>query len=53
MITKEPDQQSEKLNKEDFKAALLTLKICEEAFMYFNCGAIAGASQSHKHMQVI
>lgn len=50
VITKEPDPQTERLTKEDFKAALLTLKVCDEAFMYFNCGALAGASQSHKHM---
>ena len=38
VITKEPDSQTDKLNREDFKAALLTLKVCEEGFMYFNCG---------------
>ena len=53
VITKEPDSQQDKLTKNDFKAALLTLKVLDEAFMFFNCGALAGASQSHKHMQFI
>jgi ATP adenylyltransferase/5',5'''-P-1,P-4-tetraphosphate phosphorylase II len=50
VITKEPDSQQDKLTKSDFQAALLTLSVLDEAFMFFNCGAVAGASQSHKHM---
>ena len=53
VITKEAESQSEKLNKDDFQAALLTMKVLEDAFMYFNSGPIAGASQNHKHMQVV
>jgi ATP adenylyltransferase len=53
VITKEPENQSEKLSRDDFKAALLTLKVLEDAFMYYNSGPIAGASQNHKHMQVV
>ena len=53
VITKEPERQSSKLNTEDFKAALIALKTLDEAFLYYNAGAVAGASQDHKHMQVI
>ena len=53
MITKEPEKQSSKLNTSDFKASLLALKSLDEAFLYYNAGEIAGASQDHKHMQVI
>lgn len=53
VISKEPEPQSERLSLEDFKASLLTLKSLNEAFMYYNSGPLAGASQNHKHMQVI
>ena len=29
------------------------MKCLDESFMYFNSGKKAGASQEHKHMQVI
>lgn len=53
MITKEPERQQAKLNMDDFKAVLLALKTLDEAFVYYNSGGEAGASQDHKHMQVI
>lgn len=53
VITKEPERQSSRLNKRDFEAALLALKSLDEAFLYYNAGEIAGASQDHKHMQII
>ena len=37
----------------DFMAALVALKTLDEAFMYYNSGPVAGASQQHKHMHVI
>ena len=53
VITKEPERQQGKMTLEDFKAALIALKTLDEAFMYYNSGEVAGASQDHKHMQVI
>ena len=53
VITKEPERQSSKLNRRDFEAALIAMKTLDEAFLYYNAGEIAGASQEHKHMQVI
>ena len=53
VITKEPERQQGKLNMDDFKAVLLALKTLDEGFVYYNSGAEAGASQDHKHMQVI
>jgi ATP adenylyltransferase/5',5'''-P-1,P-4-tetraphosphate phosphorylase II len=45
VITKEAESQTERLSKEDFKAALTALKTLDEAFMYYNAGTIAGCSQ--------
>ena len=53
VITKEPERQQSRLTTSDFKAALLALKTLDEAFLYYNAGSAAGASQDHKHMQVI
>ena len=53
VITKEPEKQQSRLNRADFEAVLLAMKTLDEAFMYYNAGEIAGASQEHKHMQVI
>ena len=53
VITKEPEPQTSKLNTSDFKAALLALQTLGDSFMYYNSGPTAGASQDHKHMQVI
>lgn len=50
VITKEPERQQGRLNTSDFKAALIALKTLDEAFLYYNAGAVAGASQDHKHM---
>ena len=44
VITKEPERQQTRLNTSDFKAALIALKTLDEAFMYYNAGAAAGAS---------
>ena len=53
VITKEPENQGNRLNTTDFMAALVALKTLDEAFMYYNSGPTAGASQNHKHMHVI
>ena len=53
VITKEPEPQSTRLDLADFKAALLCMKGLNESFMFYNSGPIAGASQNHKHMQVV
>ena len=41
------------LNHSDFEATCITMKTLDESFAYFNSGHKAGASQPHKHIQVI
>ncbi|KAF9431430.1 bifunctional AP-4-A phosphorylase/ADP sulfurylase [Entomortierella beljakovae] len=56
IITKEFHRQTEPLTPEDLVSvwiALKSLKNSENALAYFNCGSRSGASQPHKHMQVL
>ena len=36
----------------DFEAALIAMKALD-GFIFYNSGPLAGASQSHKHIQVV
>ncbi|MCG8570198.1 MAG: phosphorylase [Spirochaetes bacterium] len=52
IVTKKFEEQTNLLNLRDFAA----LSICLKSFSglgFYNSGTIAGASQSHKHLQVI
>ena len=52
IVTKEHEDQRELLNERDFEA----LAICmdeAEVLAFYNGGTEAGASQSHKHLQVV
>ncbi|KAF9355431.1 bifunctional AP-4-A phosphorylase/ADP sulfurylase [Mortierella sp. AD094] len=56
VITKEFHRQTEPLTPEDLTAVWDTLKALKnshDAVAFFNCGSRSGASQPHKHMQVI
>ncbi|KAF9582002.1 bifunctional AP-4-A phosphorylase/ADP sulfurylase [Lunasporangiospora selenospora] len=56
VVTKEFHQQTEPLSPEDMLAVWNTLaavKNPENALAFYNCGAKSGASQPHKHLQVI
>ena len=53
IITKAKKQQTDLLNKEDFEAVCITMRAMDESFAFYNAGEIAGASQNHKHIQVI
>lgn len=52
VITKEKEKQGDLLNKRDFEATLLPMKTLE-GFAFYNSGSRAGASQGHKHIQVL
>ena len=53
VISKEFEPQNHKLNITDFEAVLIGMKALETGVSYMNCGINAGASQPHKHLQVI
>ncbi|KAI1320978.1 bifunctional AP-4-A phosphorylase/ADP sulfurylase [Mortierella claussenii] len=56
IVTKELHQQTEPLSPEDMMAVWSTLKAVKnsrDALAFFNCGTRSGASQHHKHLQVI
>ncbi|KAF9161005.1 bifunctional AP-4-A phosphorylase/ADP sulfurylase [Mortierella sp. AD010] len=56
IITKEFHRQTEPLTPEDMMAVWNTMKALKnshDALAFFNCGSRSGASQPHKHMQVI
>ncbi|KAF9107256.1 bifunctional AP-4-A phosphorylase/ADP sulfurylase [Mortierella sp. AM989] len=56
IVTKEFHRQTEPLTPEDLTAiwdTLMALKNSDNAVAFFNCGSLSGASQPHKHMQVI
>ncbi len=40
------------MNLRDFEASLITMKALD-GFIFYNSGPISGASQSHKHLQVV
>jgi sulfate adenylyltransferase (ADP) / ATP adenylyltransferase len=52
VITKEKEAQGDLLNWRDFEASLLTMKALD-GFVFYNSNSISGASQQHKHMQVV
>jgi len=51
IITKDFEHQSAALNSDDMQAIVLTMKIVENGFIFYNCGKNSGASQVHKHVQ--
>ncbi|KAG0367994.1 hypothetical protein BC939DRAFT_271581 [Gamsiella multidivaricata] len=56
IITKEFQPQTNPLTPDDLLAVwntLMALRNSKDAVAFFNCGSRAGASQAHKHMQVI
>ncbi|CAG8520552.1 9073_t:CDS:2 [Funneliformis mosseae] len=55
VITKEFEKQMEPLNQEDLTAlwyCMMQIKN-QQTLAFYNCGDFSGASQSHKHMQII
>lgn len=44
-------RQDEPLDRDDFAAALDTIKALEDFFVIYNCTETAGCSRVHKHMQ--
>ncbi len=52
IVTKEREEQGEKLNVRDFEAAITVMKTLN-GFFFYNSHPQSGASQSHKHMQVV
>lgn len=52
VTTKERESQTVSLSQEDLEATLMTMKAID-GFAYFNCGAIAGSSVPHKHIQIV
>lgn len=52
MITKEFQSQNDKLTKEDISYAALASEAVN-GLLFFNGGAKSGATQPHKHLQVL
>jgi ATP adenylyltransferase len=52
VITKEREQQGDLLNVRDFEASIKAMKALD-GFLFYNSDPVAGASESHKHLQVI
>jgi ATP adenylyltransferase len=52
MITREFEEQENQLNLADFLAVTLTLREIE-GLVFYNSGKLAGASQRHKHLQLV
>ena len=52
IVTREYEPQTYLLNRRDFYAAACGLK-ARDALVFYNSGSIAGASQSHKHLQLV
>lgn len=52
-VTREYVEQTAPLTKEDFHAIAFLLRGTENGYAIFNCGKIAGASQSHRHIHVV
>ena len=53
IITKKKEKQTDLLNQKDFEAICITMKALDDSFAFFNSGVNAGASQHHKHVQVL
>jgi len=52
IVTREHEEQSSPLNERDFQALALVMKDAE-VLCFYNGGTEAGASQAHKHVQVV
>jgi ATP adenylyltransferase len=52
MITRDFEEQENQLNLADFLAVVLTLREVE-GLVFYNSGKLAGASQRHKHLQLV
>jgi ATP adenylyltransferase len=52
MITREFEEQENQLNLADFLAVTLTLREID-GLVFYNSGKLAGASQRHKHLQLV
>jgi ATP adenylyltransferase len=52
IVTKQFEKQTDPLNLRDFTAILHCL-LEIDGFVFFNCGPDSGASQPHKHIQVL
>lgn len=52
MITRDFEEQENQLNLADFLAVALTLREIE-GLVFYNSGKLAGASQRHKHLQLV
>jgi ATP adenylyltransferase len=52
VATKDFEPQNEQLNVSDIKALWYTVNIFD-GLGFYNCGKVSGASQPHKHMQLI
>jgi ATP adenylyltransferase len=52
IVTREFEQQQAQLTQKDCEALLIALTEID-GLAFYNAGAVAGASQSHKHFQVI
>lgn len=54
VVTKQFEHQTDPLNLQDLEATWQTVQaIPQGALAYFNCGPESGASQPHKHIQVV
>lgn len=54
VVTREFEQQTEPLNVQDLTATWQTMQAFPKgALAYFNCGPESGASQPHKHIQIV
>jgi len=52
LVTREFESQNDLLNRDDF-TALAELMLAVDGLAFFNGGTLAGASQPHKHLQLI
>jgi sulfate adenylyltransferase (ADP) / ATP adenylyltransferase len=51
LVTREPEEQESLLTLADFEALFRVAD--DSALVFYNAGAIAGASQRHKHLQLV
>eukprot|EP01137_Pigoraptor_chileana_P000361 Opistho-2@36397 len=52
VVTRAFEQQTDPLNRDDFEE-LWKVVVSLDGLGFFNCGPLSGASQPHKHMQVV
>lgn len=52
VVTREHESQQDKINKKDFNALAMVMQEVD-GLAFYNGGKIAGASQPHKHLQLI